>query len=149
METCIVGCKLPHGLDIDLDVKKDDKGVMIDSKRMTLKGANAVRILGGYGVTRGVPKASFLQWLKDHATTPFILNGSVFMVTDEASARDRAKEGGDATGLEQIDPLKSKKATGLQPLGEDDKAAAQALAAQRAENPLRHRQIDELQTEQQ
>lgn len=144
METCVVGCKLPHGLDVDLDVKKDERGIMIDSKRLKLKGANAQRIMGGYGITRGVPKASFVEWLKDHARAPYVINGSVFMVADDASARDRAKEGGDSTGFEQIDPLaKSSKTAGLDIDDESKKALAQA----RQDNPLRSRQVDELEIE--
>jgi len=146
METCVVGCKLPHGLDIDLDVKKDERGIMTDSKRLTLKGANSSRIMGGYGITRGVPKESFATWLAEHARAPFVINGAVFMVNDDASARDRAKEGGDATGLEQIDPLKKSAKLGTDKLemGDDEK---KALAEARASNPLRPRQIDELETD--
>lgn len=130
MDTVTVGCKLPHGLKIDL------AGV---PKPVTLAGGNSARIIGGYGMTPGVPKEAFVKWLADHSTTPYVINGAVFMVDsgDKKSAIAQAKEKRDErTGFEPIDPAKSP--GGLAP--ED----AKVLAKQRAENPDRNRQVDEL-----
>ena len=128
METCIVGCKLPHGLNINL------AGV---SEPVVLKGANASRILGGHGMTSGVPKEAFAKWLADHQWLPAVRNGSVFTVDNDKSARSVAKERrNERTGFEAVDPAKAP--NGLTPEN------AKTLAQQRAENPDRNRQIDEL-----
>lgn len=129
-DMCLVGCKLPHGLKVDLPG--------MDAP-ITLKGANAARVMGGYGITKGIPRESFRKWLRANAKRDFVMNGSVFMVDDEKSARSRAAEGRDEkTGFEAMDP--SKPPSGI--VMDDD--AKKALAKQVAENPDRNRQHDEL-----
>src|SRR5262249_20334231 len=90
--TCVVGCKLPHGLNVDLVVvpanKKEKRPAK--TKRVRLKGANSSRVVGGYGITHGVDRELFARWLKDHADTPYVRDGSVFMVGDSDSARSEA-----------------------------------------------------------
>lgn len=130
METCIVGCKLPHGLKINLP------GV---DKPVTLKGRNSSRIIGGYGLTPGVPKEAFTEWLVSHSWAEYVKNGSVFMEDNEKRARDKAKEmRTERTGMEPIDPLKGR--PGLVVEDVDKKKLAEARAA----NPDRNRSIDEL-----
>lgn len=120
---CIVGCKLPHGLRIQLGNAFYD-----------LKGRNASRIIGGYGLTTGVPTDAFAKWLEDHKDFKYVRNGLVFMQGDMASARAQARDGNSVrSGLEPIDPM----AKDITP--ED----AKKLAQQRAENPDRNRQIVE------
>lgn len=143
METCVVGCKLPHGLNVDLLVKKGDRkrGIPDETQRIPLKGANSARVLGGFGITAGVPKAAFEAWLLSKSRMAFVRNGSVFMVKDEASARDAARERkNERTGFEGIDPLKATVA----PEGDDDAKARRKLREQQAQNPDRNRSIDEL-----
>jgi hypothetical protein len=140
METCIVGCRLPHGLNVDLLVKKGDKkrGIPDETQRLVIKGANSARIMGGHGITTGVPKEAFTKWLASKASLAYVRNGSVWVVDNAASARSVAAERkGERTGFEGIDPLKSK---GISP--ED----AKVLERQRAENPARGRQVDELES---
>lgn len=122
--TVVMGCKLPNGLIIEHG-----------GRRFTLKGSNAARIVGGYGLTEGVPKDFAEAWLKSHADLGTVKNGLVFIQTSESSAKAAAKERRDVkTGLEPIDPLKA-------PPGIDvDKAAQAALRKQQAENPDRNRQ---------
>lgn len=142
METCIVGCKLPHGLIVDLNPTYDDKGRIKTSDRLTLKGANSAIVMGGFGVTQGVPREAFQAWVVEHKASPYVMNGSVFVVTTEASARAQATEKRtERTGFEQIDPAKKSALTaGL----DMDPAALKALAQQRAENPMLARQTDVL-----
>ncbi len=128
METCIVGCKLPHGLKIDL------AGV---PQAVTLKGANAARILGGFGLTPGVPKEAMLKWLADHETLAYVRNGSVYVVDSKRDAVAASKERrNELTGFEPIDPKKMPGGLSV----ED----AKVLDRQRAGNPDRNRQFDEL-----
>src|SRR5262245_15898253 len=116
METCVVGCKLPHGLNLDLILKKGADGQPDETQRILLKGKNASHIVGGYGLTQNVPKEAFEQWLKDNARRKFVRNGSVFMEVSEQRARSAAKERrGEKTGLEAIDPLAKK--NGVEPMG--------------------------------
>lgn len=135
METCIVGCKLPHGLNIELAAQPGE-----EPKRIKLKGANAARIVGGYGLTTLVPKEAFETWLKENATRPFIKNGSVFMETSAARADSVAKERrAERTGLEAIDPADKKDGRG-RALSQDSETLRQ-LREQQAKNPDRNRQV--------
>lgn len=128
MNTCVVGCKLPHGLSITL----------ADGQTIELKGANASRIVGGHGLTPGVPAELFQKWLKENRALQFVRSGLIFMHTDVASANDMAKERtATRTGLEPIDPTQSKNGVIM------DKAAVANFRKQQAENPDRNRQIRE------
>lgn len=127
-----VGCKLPHGLILEL---KTNDGFA----RHTLKGANAARIVGGYGITENVPADFMAQWLKKNARHAAVVNGSIFIHSDAKSAEAMAKERQDiATGLEAIDPVKAGMLRGAD--GEVDKVALTNFNKLRAENPDRNRQ---------
>jgi hypothetical protein len=126
METCVVGCKLPNGLQINL------AGV---NGPTILKGNNATRIVGGYGLTAGVPKEAMQAWLLDHADMPAVRHKLVFIQDDTKRAESAAKEmRKERTGLEPLDPLASKTIT---------PAERAVLLKQRADNPSRNRQIVE------
>lgn len=143
METCVVGCKLPHGLNVDLIVKKGDKkaGIPDDTQRIVLKGANSARIVGGHGITAGVPKEAFEAWLKSKSRMAFVQRGLVFVVGNtEAAKKEAANRRSERTGFEGVDPLKAK----VEPAGDDEKSAQRKLAQLRAENPDRNRSVDEL-----
>lgn len=132
MSTCIVGCKLPHGLNVQLKVS----GSLVP---FALKGRNAARIIGGYGLTQGVPRDAMADWLDEHKDMPAVRNKFIFMHSDMASARAHARENEKhTTGLEPIDPMDSKR-VGHSISPED----AKKLTQQRAENPDRNRQIVE------
>lgn len=134
-DTYIIGCKLPHGLKLELFNK--DNTV---KEAHTLKGNNAARIIGGYGLTDGVPRAFFDEWLRRNAKHPAVLNQSIFMHTDLASAQDAAKERREVrSGLEAIDPIANAKKHSL----EVDPDAVKNYERQKAENPVRDRQLQE------
>lgn len=132
--TCIVGCKLPHGLHLELKAK--DGRV----RRFTLKGNNDSRIVGGYGLTDGVPTEFMTEWLRRNAEHPAVKNGMVFMHNDPRSAEAHAKERrGILTGLEPLDPIAEVKNKRIQLDAEGEKAYRKQVA----ENPMRNRQIVE------
>lgn len=136
--TCVVGCKLPNGLTVELFEGKGDKRRCV--WKQTLKGRNSARIVGGYGLTDGVDTERMQEWLKRNAAHPAVQNGSVFMHTTGQGAQARAREGREIrTGLDAIDPVADAKAKGL----ELDREAIAAYEKQKAENPMRGRQIEE------
>jgi hypothetical protein len=134
--TCIVGCKLPHGLVCQL-FSEDNKSVV---ESFTIKGANDSRIVGGYGLTQGVPTAFMMEWLKRNAKHPAVANGNIFIHTNVKSAEARAKDMREQrSGLEAINPIADAKKHGLAV----DPVAEAAYKKQVQENPLRDRQIVE------
>lgn len=133
--TCVVGCKLPHGLQCEL---RDKNGNTTD--RHVIKGMNDARIVGGYGITQGVPKSFMEEWFKRNFKHPAVVNGMIFMQTDTSSAEAQAKEGRDIrTGLESIDPLKDGTRHGIVM----DKESETEYRRQMQDNPVRDRQIVE------
>lgn len=131
--TCIVGCKLPHGLQCELR-SEDGKKVVA---KFTMKGTNDARIVGGYGLTDGVPTEFMVEWLKRNSEHPAVVSGAIFMHDNVKGAESRAKEFRKlTTGMEAIDPLKDNKKHGLV----IDKEAEAAYRKQVAENPARNRQ---------
>jgi len=131
-----VGCKLPNGLHLDL---KANDGANI---RVTLKGANDSRIVGGFGLTENIAADFMERWLKKNAKHPAVVNGAIFIHSDTRSAESLAKERRElTTGLDPIDPVKNgmlKNET-----GELDKAAVAAYNEQKVKNPERNRQVQE------
>ena len=91
-DVIIVGCKLPHGLEIQLG-----------GKTVVLNGANSTDIIGGYGLTRDVDKAAFDQWLLDYKDFPAVQNGLIFAQANEKAVKSEATEKADEkTGLEGL-----------------------------------------------
>jgi hypothetical protein len=111
MAKITVGCKLPHGLHLDV---KDNAG---KTHRITLKGAHhanpaELQIPNGrgatFGITTGVDKDLFDRWMAEHKDFPAVKNGSIFA----AESPERVKaEGGEkskeVTGFEGLDPSKN------------------------------------------
>lgn len=127
-----VGCKIPSGLHLDL---KTNDG----PQRVTLVGANASRIVGGYGITENVPAEFFNEWMRRNAKHAAVVNGLIFAHSETKSAESMARERAtNVTGLEPVDPLKNGMLKGEN--GEVDKAALAAYNDQRAKNPERNRQ---------
>lgn len=132
-KTVTVGCKLPHGLILEL---KNNDG---DPVRYTLKGANSSRIVGGHGLTEGIDAEFMSQWFKRHARHPAVVNNMIFLHSNPKAAASIAKERRDlVTGFEAIDPLK--KGMMEDEKGEVDKGALKKYEQQKAENPDRNRQ---------
>lgn len=135
--TCVVGCKLPHGLILELRTK--DGGEVV---RYTIKGMNDARIFGGYGLTEGIPTDFMEAWLAKNAKHPAVVNKSIFMHSSGRGAQARAKElRNERTGLEAIDPLNTETQSRFKIAM--DKEGERAYRKQIAENPVRNRQIAE------
>jgi len=135
-DTVIVGCKLPNGLHLEVKNKDGEK------IRVTVAGANASRIIGGYGLTPNVPAEFMSEWFKRNARHPAVIGHNIFIHADEASARDIAKERAKVeTGLEGIDPVKRGMLNNEN--GEIDRKALSNYEKSKAENPRRNAQIQE------
>lgn len=140
--TCVVGCRLPHGLVLQLRMKNgrpDARGTFEPlGRRFTVKGANDSRIVGGAGFTENVPTEFMVEWLKQNAEHPAVVNRNIFMHTDGKSVEAVARETkGQTTGLEAIDPIESARKYGLAV----DPESVAAYQRQKAENPERNRQL--------
>lgn len=91
-ETIVVGCKLPNGLVVDQD-----------GYTVTLNGANASNVIGGYGLTDGVDKDAFDKWLEAHKNQPYVKKELVFAQAKANSAQSKASENASVkTGLEGL-----------------------------------------------
>lgn len=107
-EVIAVGCKLPHGIHMDMHQKG------MPTERVTLKGTNSLQsgaiqrisMIGGFAVTENVPKAFFEAWMKDHEDHPAVKNGLIFHHKQVASVVDMGKERENDvfSGLDPIDP---------------------------------------------
>lgn len=94
--TVTVGCKIPNGLHLDLG-----------GKRITLNGSSSSLVIGGYGLTEGVPAEFFEAWMKAYADSPAVTNGLVFAQEKAADARAQALDQAEIkTGLEPLNPNK-------------------------------------------
>lgn len=114
--TVTVGCKLPHGLHLALH---DDAGQEI--ARYTVAGANASEVIGGHGITPGIPKDFWEEWLRRNKGSAAVRNGLIFAdesagkTAGEANAKKDQK-----TGFEGIDPQVPDKTGQIKP--QDKKA---------------------------
>lgn len=89
-----VGCKLPHGLHLD-----------IGTERVTLKGANDSELIGGHGITEGVNAEFFGKWCELNHQHPALEQGLIFAHGATADAKAQAKEQEKVkTGFEGVDP---------------------------------------------
>lgn len=107
MANITVGCKLPHGLIIQ-----------VGGKKVTLNGANSSRIIGGYGLTL-VDKDFFEAWSKEFASFQPLQDGLIFAQDSANKAEGQAKEQVDLrSGFEPLNF--DKPAPGVQPVAEGD-----------------------------
>jgi len=145
--TVCIGCKIPMGLVMESaynQVKNDRGEIMLirggNHQAFVIKGSNAARVVGGFGITVGVPKEFAEDWFKRNADLKYVREGLIFVTTDVNAAKSEAKENRTIkSGLEPINPL--------EPGPGKPAVDAQARAAylkQVAENPARGRQVDEL-----
>ena len=89
-----VGCKLPHGLILEMG-----------DERVTVKGANDSTLIGGHGITEGVDKDFFDAWLDKNKGLDFVKKGLIFASEKATSVNAEAKEKQDeTTGFEGLDP---------------------------------------------
>lgn len=114
MATITVGCKLPHGLIIEVD------GVPV-----TLNGTNSSNVIGGYGLTEGVDSDFFQKWMAANKDSAAVKNDLIFAQGRADSARAAASERkGVKNGFEGIDP--NKPAPGVEPTEETKRELAKA-----------------------
>ncbi len=118
-----VGCRLPHGLVMELIKPGPMRRPSPRGTRVTLKGANSVLtgrdnfnpIVSSFGVT-AVEKDFAEAWFKANEDADFIKSGAVFRVKTEndakAAMREREK---DTTGLEPLNPGTDAKGESLDP----------------------------------
>lgn len=101
--TVVVGCKLPHGLIIEVGKEGGD-----NYRKVKLNGMNASQQGGfvtheGFGLTV-VDESIWRAWMKKNEKLEFVRNGAVFEQKDEASAQAHSKASrGIITGFERLD----------------------------------------------
>lgn len=126
MNTVIIGCKLPHGIDL--------KGTA--GQKITLNGMNTSLIEGGFGITHVDETEAAFLFAEYEDFGPFKSHAIFTNNTDKvADVRDIAIDLNDIkTGFEGMDP--DKPAPGMKP--EDEKQLEKAKeAVQRAPRPAR------------
>jgi|HubBroStandDraft_1064217.scaffolds.fasta_scaffold66269_2 hypothetical protein len=128
-EQVMVGCKLPHGLTIQLNRKTvNDEGKTIwqpFGKKVTLAGRNASQIVGGFGMT-SVDADFWDAWVEQNPTFRALENGLLFAEPRRDRAMDRAIDQKEAkSGSEPIDPDKPGK--GLTKVSAEDQKRAAAM----------------------
>jgi hypothetical protein len=139
--TCIVGCKLPNGIILQLSEMQDShesmplggvQRVKIGRKigeQFTLKG-NRVPVGGdgqriipdylilggvdaGYALTHGIPREFMERWMDQNKDNDIVKNKMVIIANDEASIRSMAKENEAVkSGLEPLDPANPPRSIG-------------------------------------
>lgn len=128
-QTVTVGCKLPNGLELHLDEMVEYKipmpgggyviekrsrrlpetftlnGRAIDLARIAATGSVPHLIVGGYGITSGVPRDFWDRWLVANERSDIVREKIVFAMPDEGRAQGFALEHAAVrTGMEPIDP---------------------------------------------
>lgn len=127
-ETVTVGCKLPNGLELHLDEMVDYRipmnggyvtekrsrrlpdtytlnGRAIDLAKIAATGSVPHLIVGGYGITNGIPRDFWERWLAANKDSDIVREKIVFAMADEGRAQGFALEhAGVRTGMEPIDP---------------------------------------------
>lgn len=88
--TVTVGCKLPHGLVLELG-----------GNEITVKGANSSAIVGGFGLTEGVPADFFDAWMAKNKDMALVKNELIFAQAKTSEAQAEAKDkAANKSGLE-------------------------------------------------
>lgn len=114
-EFVYVGCKLPHGLRMELIPSWDKLKAPPRGPRFTLKGANTIQTGGILGASQGihpyaitqVPKDFWDQWYERYKDSDYIKNGQIFVVgknKKDAISEAANRVNGVKTGLEALQP---------------------------------------------
>lgn len=116
-QTVTVGCKLPHGLILQLrESSKTNEGVISNfiGEPVIVAGANSAAVIGGHGITPDVDKEFFDKWLDQNKAAPFVTKKLIFAHEKEGSVKAQATEQAtNPTGFEGVDP--SNPGAGLKP----------------------------------
>jgi len=108
-----VGCKLPNGLHLDFA----EPGKPL--RRVSIRGSNSSRVIGGFGITEGVPSEYFEDWMAKHQELPAVANGLIFAMEKSESTVAKSKEyAGLKNGLEPM--LQEDKTVGIKKLSDKD-----------------------------
>lgn len=111
--TVTIGCKLPNGIILRV----------ASGASVTLNGANASRIVGGYGLTPDVDKGFWEAWKKEYATFEPLKNDLIFVQDSASKAEGQAREQADVkSGLEPLN--KDQPAAGVQAESYEGKPSA-------------------------
>ena len=78
-ESINIGCKLPHGLALEVGLEKDGTPGK-DYRCVVLQGLLKARKGSKYGSTL-VPVAVWASWLKANAKLRYVVDKSVFVIT--------------------------------------------------------------------
>lgn len=114
MALITVGCKLPHGLHLD-----------VGGTRVTLLGTNKSNVIGGHGITEGVEESFFKKWLVQNKDSAAVKNGLIFAHEKVENTKAEAIEkANNRNGFEGIDP--NKPAPGVEPTDETKAELAKA-----------------------
>lgn len=128
-ETLTVGCKLPHGIMLQLfqfeEVTEPVMGGGVRQSQIArpIAGYEPVKLngfanylnqpaqkltYGGFGMTYGVPKDIFNQWMKDNKDSEIVKKGLVFAIEGEPSGAQLEGQNRKElkSGLEPLDPTK-------------------------------------------
>jgi hypothetical protein len=108
MAKYVIGCKLPHGIIIELPADP--------SKKITLNGKNKAVIIGAEHGTTDVDSEFWDAWIAANPDFPAVKSGAIFVAKNLNDAAAIAKETADEkTGFEAMDP----KSNGVKPAKED------------------------------
>lgn len=102
--TVVIGCKLPHGLIIEVGIDKNgNKSERYQSIKLNGPNRDGNRIIGNaYGFTH-VDKALWELWVKTHADLPYVKKELVFVQADLSRAEAASIErGNERHGLESL-----------------------------------------------
>lgn len=125
--TVSVGCKLPHGLKLQLFALVEGKAAKAIGKPVTIKGANAtfgesnlIVPVGSFGITDGVDAEFMKKWMHDNRDMEAVKLGQIFVHEKAVSVHAEGKAKREQpNGFEGADPKKLPK--GLKVASEDGK----------------------------
>jgi hypothetical protein len=130
-KTCVVCCKLPHGLILESGYSFTTNGAVVRSpeyKRVKLAGSNQSTLqLAAQnpgltvvsrphfraGITINVDEAFFDKWVKDHADSNIVKNRQIWKCKSLAEAQGQARDDTERTsGVEPLAQTKREKDSG-------------------------------------
>lgn len=114
-----VGCKLPHGLTMELGLNIDKFSNISKSdnyQRVTLAGTNQNLIQGAPATRVQAPGITLVEenyideWLKKNRNLSFVKAGMIYKIANEAEGQAIALDlASQTTGFEPLDPTKAPK----------------------------------------
>ena len=87
-DTVTIGCKMPHGLILDMTEPGEP------ARRFVVKGNNSAKLIGGFGITDGVPRDFWNAWLAKNKGLIFVKQGLIFAYGKRADTEDAAEDRG-------------------------------------------------------